>query len=91
MTCICGAELPEAPLCWGARRFCSMACFSAWYIASGSDGSDGAPEVYRAYAAHVGDCPTCARAELAGDLCRVGGALFDALDDDPTEPGVPHV
>jgi len=65
-----------------------MTCFSAWYVIDGN--ADGDREVYRAYADHASQCPTCARAELPDELCRVGGALFDAIDDDPTEPGVPR-
>jgi hypothetical protein len=64
-----------------------MACFAAWYVLNG--GNEGAPEEYRAYANHVERCATCTAAELPGELCRTGGALFDALDDDPTDPGRP--
>lgn len=86
--CICGKPFPEAPLTWGARRFCSMACFSAWYVVSGHDGGEGAPLAYRDYSEHVQDCPTCIRADREDQLCAEGGALFDALDNDPTDPGV---
>jgi hypothetical protein len=81
--------MPEVPLTWGRRRFCSLACFSAWYVIAGVEGNDeGAPEAYRDYSNHVRKCPTCARADQEDQLCPAGGALFDALDDDPTDPGV---
>lgn len=49
--------------------------------------ADADVEAVKAYAAHVACCPICKSANLEGELCMEGGALWDALcDEDPTEP-----